>query len=345
MFPRVLSSPGGSVAAGGGRRRVSRSFLGPHVARSEPREHEEDALAAHNRFQKADESPTSGFLLEQQEIKRLLDQATAQVVAGPPAGSSVSSDVAQSQSEHNLVLQKYRNNLEQTGDGLLMGKGAYSSLPARSPSPVLPNSVQVDEKFNVLAVAGRGAYSPNSVHRIRVQVDGELERMRVQAGQNSGAQAKAGQNLGAQAEAGQNSRAQGSSSLGILILATIKDVMRCKEEASVLKENIKARRAQVSAAYFDTDRILQGLGAHLEALPAREESMRQQALKIVHSQAQSEVECQLWRKRAVEVSRSTYVCVCVIADNNTRRQQHAQKPTCPYCETIACAPARVIVCR
>jgi hypothetical protein len=201
---------------------------------------------------------------------------------------------------------------------------------------VLPNSVQVDDEFNVLAVAGRGAYSPNSVHRIRVQVDGELDRLRVQAGQNLGAQAKAGHNSGAQAEAGQNSRAQGSSSLGILILATIKDVMRCKEEASVLKENIKARRAQVSAAYFDTDRVLQGLGAHLEALPAREESMRQQALKIVHSQAQSEVECQFWRKRAVEVSRSTYVCVCVIADNNTRSNARV---------AVVCVPACVVVCR
>jgi hypothetical protein len=120
--------------------------------------------------------------------------------------------------------------------------------------------------------------------------------MRVQAGQNSGAQAKAGENTGAQ-----------GSSLGILILATIKDVMRCKEEAGVLKENIKARRVQVNAAYFDTDRLLQELSAQLEALPAREDSMRQQALKIVHSQAQSEVECQLWRKRAVEVSSSTLV--------------------------------------
>jgi hypothetical protein len=306
MFPRVLSSPGGgSVAAGGGRRRVSRSFLGPHVARFEPREHQEDALAADN-FQKADESPTGGFLLEQHEMKRMLDaQATSQV----GAVSSVCRDGAQkciyihtrthTHTHTYIHIYKYLNNLEQTGDGLLAGRGpgAYSSLPTRSPSPVLSNSVQVDKdsEFNVLAVA-RGAYSPNSVRRVRVQVDERLDRMRVQAGQNSGAQAKAGENTGAQ-----------GSSLGILILATIKDVMRCKEEAGVLKENIKARRVQVNAAYFDTDRLLQELSAQLEALPAREDSMRQQALKIVHSQAQSEVECQLWRKRAVEVSSSTLV--------------------------------------
>ena len=92
------------------------------------------------------------------------------------------------------------------------------------------------------------------------------------------------------------------SHLGIVILATIKDVMRCRAEAGVLKGTLEARRAQVNSAYFDTDRIMQELGAQLEALPTREESARQQALRLAQSQAQLESECELWRKRACEVS-------------------------------------------
>ena len=92
------------------------------------------------------------------------------------------------------------------------------------------------------------------------------------------------------------------SHLSIVVLAVVKDVLRCKAATGVHKGTLQARTAQVAAAQLDTDRRFQELRIQIESLPGRDEDVLQQAHNLSLALQQCDSECQLWCKRASEVS-------------------------------------------